>query len=99
MLLDGSGDRRSYLIDSADGSIDAIAEEQQGTATKEIARNIEPASHGTASVTRDVNQMGEAAAEAEHASTDLLAAATELGAQSDLLRGEIDLFLSEVRAA
>jgi len=73
--------------------------EQQGAATFEIARNIEQVSGGVGEVTSTIAGVSSTAQETGAASTQLVAAANELSKQSEMLRGEVDRFLSGVRAA
>ncbi|WP_349357575.1 methyl-accepting chemotaxis protein [Stappia sp.] len=73
--------------------------EQQGAATFEIARNIEQVSGGVSEVTSTIAGVSSTAQETGAASTQLVAAANELSKQSEMLRGEVDKFLSGVRAA
>ena len=77
----------------------ASAVEQQGAATKEIARNVQQASQGTSEVSSNISGVSQAASETGAASSQVLNAAGELSKQSELLRGQVDRFLTEVRAA
>ncbi|SOB90576.1 methyl-accepting chemotaxis protein [Stappia indica] len=77
----------------------ASAVEQQGAATQEIARNVQSAATGTMSVTGSIADLGAAAEQTGGASREVLSAATELNRQSDMLRGQIDRFLTAIRAA
>ncbi|MBK1697733.1 methyl-accepting chemotaxis protein [Rhodovibrio salinarum] len=77
----------------------ASAVEEQGAATQEIARNVLEASEGTQEVTRNIAGVSEAADVAGAGSNEVLSAASELATQSERLRGEVDTFLQEVRAA
>jgi methyl-accepting chemotaxis protein len=95
-------------IDNIRGTIGAISEtataiasaiEEQGAATQEIARNVQQAAQGTSEVSSNIGGVTRAAAETGAATSRVLAAATELSRQSETLRGEIQRFLTEVRAA
>ncbi|MCW9002443.1 MAG: methyl-accepting chemotaxis protein [Rhodospirillales bacterium] len=75
----------------------AAAVEQQGAATQEIARNVEEASTGTSEVTSNINSVTEAASETGQAAGEVLTAASELSRQAENMKGEIDVFLQEMR--
>jgi methyl-accepting chemotaxis protein len=75
----------------------AAAVEQQGTATQEIARNVQEAARGTNEVSVNIVGVTLAASKTGEAAGILLDAAGELAAQSDLLRGEVDRFTEVVR--
>jgi methyl-accepting chemotaxis protein len=77
----------------------ASAVEEQGAATQEIARNVQEASTGTMEVTRNISGVSQAANETGAGSSEVLSAASELSTQSERLRGEVDGFLQEIRAA
>lgn len=77
----------------------AAAVEEQGAATQEIARNVEQAANGTTEVSENISGVQQAAGETGHSANDLLGAANELSQQSELLRGEVDTFLANIRNA
>jgi methyl-accepting chemotaxis protein len=77
----------------------AAAVEEQGAATDEIARNVDQAAQGTTEVTRNITSVHHAAEASGVSAQQVLSSATELSAQSDRLRAEMDIFLSSVRAA
>jgi methyl-accepting chemotaxis protein len=77
----------------------ASAVEEQGAATQEIARNVQQASAGTAEVSSNIAGVSKAANDTGTASTQVLGAAGELSKQSDALRGQVDTFLNQIRAA
>jgi methyl-accepting chemotaxis protein len=77
----------------------ASAVEQQGAATTEIARNIQQASRGANEVSSNIQLVTRAADQTGAAATQVLASASELAQQSQQLRGEVDRFLTSVRAA
>jgi methyl-accepting chemotaxis protein len=77
----------------------ASAVEEQGAATQEIARNVQQASAGTAEVSTNIVGVTKAANDTGAASTQVLGAAGELSKQSENLRGQVDTFLSKIRAA
>jgi methyl-accepting chemotaxis protein len=77
----------------------AAAVEQQGAATREIARNIQHAAGGTSEVSSNIVGVSCASAEAGSAATEVLNASGALRRETDVLRAEIDAFLSNIRAA
>jgi methyl-accepting chemotaxis protein len=77
----------------------AAAVEQQGAATREIARNIQHAAGGTAEVSSNIVGVSTASAEAGAAASDVLNASGALRREAGILRAEIDAFLSNIRAA
>jgi methyl-accepting chemotaxis protein len=77
----------------------AAAVEQQGAATREIARNIQHAAGGTSEVSSNIIGVSTASAEAGSAAGEVLNASGALRREADVLRSEIDAFLSNIRAA
>jgi methyl-accepting chemotaxis protein len=77
----------------------AAAMEEQGAATREIARNIQHAAGGSSEVSSNIIGVSTASAEAGSAAGDVLSASGALRREADLLRSEIDAFLSNIRAA
>ena len=77
----------------------AAAVEQQGAATREIARNIQHAAGGTSEVSSNIVGVSTASAEAGSAAGEVLSASGTLRREADVLRSEIDAFLSNIRAA
>ncbi|WP_027581453.1 HAMP domain-containing methyl-accepting chemotaxis protein [Bradyrhizobium sp. Ai1a-2] len=77
----------------------AAAVEEQGAATREIARNIQHAAGGTSEVSSNIVGVSSASAEAGTAAGDVLNASDELRREAEVLRAEIDAFLSNIRAA
>jgi methyl-accepting chemotaxis protein len=77
----------------------AAAVEEQGSATREIARNIQHAAGGTAEVSSNIIGVSTASAEAGSAASEVLSASSALRRETDVLRSEIDAFLSNIRAA
>jgi methyl-accepting chemotaxis protein len=77
----------------------AAAVEQQGAATREIARNIQHAAGGTSEVSSNIVGVSTASAEAGSAAGEVLKASDALRREADGLRAEIDAFLSNIRAA
>jgi methyl-accepting chemotaxis protein len=77
----------------------AAAVEEQGAATREIARNIQHAAGGTSEVSSNIVGVSTASAEAGSAATEVLDASAALRSEAERLRAEIDAFLSNIRAA
>jgi methyl-accepting chemotaxis protein len=77
----------------------AAAVEEQGAATREIARNIQHAAGGTSEVSSNIVGVSTASAEAGAAASEVLSASAALRREADVLRSEIDAFLSNIRAA
>jgi methyl-accepting chemotaxis protein len=77
----------------------AAAVEEQGAATREIARNIQHAAGGTSEVSSNIVGVSTTSAEAGAAATQVLDASAELRREADMLRAEIDVFLTNIRAA
>jgi methyl-accepting chemotaxis protein len=85
-------------IDQIGGAI-ASAIEQQGSATREIARNVQQAAQGTQEVNSNISGVQQAANETGAASAQVLGAAEQLSQQSKDLAGQVHRFLADVRAA
>ena len=77
----------------------AAAVEEQGAATREIARNISHAAGGTSEVSSNIVGVSSASTEAGTAAGEVLTASGALRREADVLRAEIDAFLSNIRAA
>ncbi|MDA9425943.1 MULTISPECIES: methyl-accepting chemotaxis protein [Bradyrhizobium] len=77
----------------------AAAVEEQGAATREIARNIQHAAGGTSEVSSNIVGVSTASAEAGTAAGEVLSASDALRREADMLRAEIDAFLNDMRAA
>ncbi|HVO04076.1 MAG TPA: methyl-accepting chemotaxis protein [Candidatus Cybelea sp.] len=77
----------------------ATAVSQQGSATQEIARNVQQASTGTQQVSSNIASVTDAAQETGQAAGLLLEASKDLAKQSDILRAEVERFISGVKAA
>ncbi|TQV70263.1 CHASE3 domain-containing protein [Denitrobaculum tricleocarpae] len=77
----------------------AAAVEEQGAATGEISRNAQEAASGTEQVDRNIADVSKASAETGNAANEVLDASKGLSQQTELLRGEVDRFLSAVKAA
>jgi methyl-accepting chemotaxis protein len=77
----------------------AAAVEEQGAATKEIARNMQQASQLSTQVASNVTDVNKGAGETGSASAQVLASAQSLSKESGQLRIEVDNFLQAMRAA
>jgi methyl-accepting chemotaxis protein len=77
----------------------ALAVDQQDTAVREIARNVQEAAHGTQEVSSNISGVSQAASETASTSTAVLTSADELSNQSKMLRREVDRFLETIKAA
>jgi methyl-accepting chemotaxis protein len=77
----------------------AAAVEEQGAATREIARNIQHAAGGTSEVSSNIVGVSTASAHAGSAAGEVLTASSALRREADTLRAEIDAFLTNIRAA
>ena len=76
----------------------SAAIEQQGAATQEISKNVRQVAEGTREVSANIVEVTQAANEAGSSATGVRDASAELAGQSSALRGEVDGFLSKVRA-
>jgi methyl-accepting chemotaxis protein len=77
----------------------ARAVEQQQAATQEIARNIHEAAAGTRDVADHIGDLTSTASETGSAAALVLNSASALAQQSELMRGEVQKFLTTIRAA
>jgi methyl-accepting chemotaxis protein len=77
----------------------AVAVEEQGVATQNIARSVGFAAEGTTSVATNITDVNRSAMETGAASTKVLSSAQSLSEESHRLKVELERFLSTVRAA
>jgi methyl-accepting chemotaxis protein len=77
----------------------ASAVDEQGAATQEISRNVLEAAHGTEEVSGNITGVNEAARQTGAAAARVLTAAGELSSNGEKLKAQIQVFLTEVRAA
>ena len=77
----------------------SVAVEQQGSATQEIARNVQEAALGTGQVSSNIAAVNHAAEKTGSASNGVLASAEQLSQQAAALRTDVDRFLANIRAA
>lgn len=71
----------------------------QGAVTQEIARNVAQASTGTHEVSSDIAGVSHAAASTGASAEQVLGVAGELSEQAELLRGKVETFLADIKAA
>lgn len=76
----------------------AAAVEEQSVATQEIANNVKQAADSTGQVLSHASEVSRASSETGDSATQMIAATGELSRQSEMLRTEVDKFLSGVRA-
>ncbi|MCK1517997.1 HAMP domain-containing protein [Bradyrhizobium sp. 190] len=77
----------------------AAAVEEQGAATHEISRNVQQAAQGATQVAGSITDVNRGATDTGAASTHVHGLARSLLGQSNHLKGEVEKFLSTVRAA
>jgi len=77
----------------------ASAVEEQGSATQEIARNVQQAALGTGEISANVVGVQQAAGDTGAAAHQVLEASNELSRQSETMRGQVESFLSNIKAA
>jgi methyl-accepting chemotaxis protein len=77
----------------------ASAVEEQGAATREIARNVSEASKGTQEVSSNIAGVALAANETGRGASQTLSAANNIGTQSENLSREVEQFIARVRAS
>jgi methyl-accepting chemotaxis protein len=77
----------------------ALAVEQQGSATTEIARNVQEAAQGTGQVSSNIIGVNQAADKTGAAASKVLGSAEQLSGQAAALRADVDRFVATIRAA
>jgi methyl-accepting chemotaxis protein len=77
----------------------AAAVEEQGAATQEIARNIHEAATGTQQVSGNIVRVRQGATDTGAAASQVLSAAGDLSGQAERLSGDVQRFVTEVKAA
>jgi len=77
----------------------ASAVRQQDSVTKEIARNANAAAQGNRHVSVNISDVSSTAATIGREANTVLKAADELAQQSNLLRLEVERYLTHVRVA
>ena len=77
----------------------AAAVEEQGATTQEISRNVQQAAQGATQVAGSITDVNRGATDTGTASSHVHGLARSLLGQSNHLKGEVEKFLSTVRAA
>jgi methyl-accepting chemotaxis protein len=77
----------------------ASAVEQQNSATREIARNVQSVAQGTQEVASNITQVNRGASETGAASSEVQNSAQTLSADSTRLRSELGRFMANIRTA
>jgi methyl-accepting chemotaxis protein len=77
----------------------ASAVEEQGSATQEIARSVQQAALGTGEISANVVGVQQAAGDTGAAAHQVLEASNELSRQSETMRGQVESFLGDIKAA
>ena len=77
----------------------AAAVQRQGLVTQEIAHSASGAAEGTVGVSKDIDQVSRSAIEAGHVAKAVLSASGDLATSSNMLKGEVERFLVQVRVA
>jgi hemerythrin-like metal-binding protein len=77
----------------------ASAVEQQSAATSEISRNVQQAAKAVDDVNDNIVTVSEGANQTGAAATQVLQAAGDVSQRSEMIRAEVEGFLSEIRAA
>jgi len=77
----------------------ASAVEGKSAATHENGRNVDQAARGTQEVTENITSISQATTETGSAASQVLSASKELAKQAEALKGRVEIFLTDVRAA
>ena len=86
------------LLENTSTSI-ASAVDQQSVAGTDIAQNIDRAAHSTSNVASNVAEVRDISLKAGETAEEVLTSSTMLGKQATELRGQVEAFLSRLRAA
>ncbi len=106
--IQGTTDNAVKAISSIGKTINEISEittaiasavEEQGAATGEISRNVQEAAVGTQSVSQSIVKVRGASEETGQASGQVVGAAKELAEKFGQLKGEVETFLTDIKAA
>ncbi len=95
--IKGIGETISRIAEIATTIASAV--EEQGAATQEIARNVQEAAAGTQEVSSHIVGVSEVAGESGKAADHVLASTARLEQESEALRGKVDSFLTQIKAA
>ena len=91
---------RRVIVDISDISTTiAAAVEEQGASTQEIARNVQQAALGTQQVNENIAEVTDAAGQTGAAASRVLDSSGQVSRQTEILRGQIDAFLRDVKSA
>jgi methyl-accepting chemotaxis protein len=77
----------------------SVAVDQQGAATREIAHSVQEAAQGTGHVSSNISGVNQSADKTGAAANKVLLSAEQLSGQAVTLRGDVDRFLANIRAA
>ena len=77
----------------------AVAIEEQRSATQEIARSVQEVASGTRQVSADIADVSAGAKDTGTAAAQVLSASGELSGEADRLRGDVQDFIVNVKAA
>lgn len=80
-------------------TIVASAMNNQGETTREIILNVQQTAHGTNEVSGNIVGVIQAAGETGIAASEVFSAAIELSKQAELLRGQVNQFLTDIKSA
>jgi methyl-accepting chemotaxis protein len=72
---------------------------EQGTATNEIARNVQQAAAGTQEVSSNITGVNGTVAESREVAVQVREAADALSRQSNMLKEEVGRFVADIEAA
>jgi methyl-accepting chemotaxis protein len=85
-------------LDSIAATVAAVVQQQEA-ATREIAQAVSNAARGTAGVDDTIAEVGDAVAQTQARSGEVLEAANLMGGQAGKLRDEVDAFLQRITAS
>jgi methyl-accepting chemotaxis protein len=77
----------------------STAVEEQGSATREIARNIQGAANRSSAISGNLGSVKAAASSTGAAADEVLGSARDIDSQADRLKSAVAGFLTQVRAA
>ena len=95
--IEGIGQTINQMNEIASAIASAV--EEQGSATQEIARNVQQAALGTTEISSNVSGVRQAAGDTGAAAHQVLQASSELSQQSELMRSQVEKFLTSIKAA
>jgi len=87
------------VFQSESGRAERGAVEEQGSATQEIARNVQQAAIGSTQVATSIADVNRGAGDTGSASSQVLSSAQLLSNENKRLKAEVVKFLATVRAA